>query len=86
MIKNNSNNEHIIVMTGGQFANDAIDHIRNLGRPGWNIKVIIFTKSIEMNMPYMSKEPGIVKFVGYQIQQLMQGINDYLKYAKTNYR
>ena len=85
LVPENKHN-HVLVLLGGQFANDSIEHIRSFGRDGWNTKVLIFTRSIEMNMPLMKKEPGIVLWVGEFIPSLMQAINGYLKFAKTDYK
>ena len=75
-----------LVITGGQFVNDVIKIIQELGEPGNNIKILIFTLSLEMNKPLQQKFPDIIIQVGSFIGELFNAINNYLKQTKVKFR
>jgi len=57
--------------------------IKDFGETAINCKILIFTFSLDMNMPTMKRNPETIICVNSYITGIMFGMNDYLNYTKV---
>jgi len=75
-----------LILTGGQFVNDAIKVIKDFGENALKAKILIFTFSIDMNRPAMTLHPEIVLCVNSFITGIMFEMNKYLNFTEVEFK
>jgi hypothetical protein len=77
---------HTLVISSGQFVNDTLKVIKDFGENAMNVKVLIFTMSLDMNKPIMNNNRETVISVNFKIPEMMFAMNEYLNYTKIPYK